>query len=76
MNSPKASLSKGDTSSAYGSPTFNLNMSIKVDAPVGSMWVLANFHSFVWESASTLVTGLICVNRSISPSSRDVVLAS
>ncbi|KAH8153557.1 uncharacterized protein LAJ45_02370 [Morchella importuna] len=50
MNSPKASLSKGDTSSAYGSPTFNLNMSIKVDAPVGSM--------------------------SISPSSRDVVLAS
>lgn len=25
--------------SPYNSPTFKLNMSIKVDAPVGAMWV-------------------------------------
>ncbi|KAI5778688.1 hypothetical protein EDC01DRAFT_673029 [Geopyxis carbonaria] len=51
MISPKPSPSKGGAiESPYDSPTFKLDMSIKVDAPVGAM--------------------------SISPSSRDVVLAS
>jgi len=51
MNPPKPSPSKGGAiESAFDSPTFKLDMSIKVDAPVGAM--------------------------SISPSSRDVVLAS
>ncbi|KAA8900006.1 hypothetical protein FN846DRAFT_165029 [Sphaerosporella brunnea] len=56
MTSPRASPSKagggsgGNISSPFESPTFKLDMSIKVDAPVGAM--------------------------SISPSSRDIVLAS
>jgi hypothetical protein len=54
MNSPRSSPSKGGGGGTIGSPfespTFKLDMSIKVDAPVGAM--------------------------SISPSSRDVVLAS
>ncbi|KAG0636327.1 hypothetical protein HOY80DRAFT_891559 [Tuber brumale] len=50
MSTPKPSSPRGEPPSAFNSRTFNLDMSIKVDAPVGSM--------------------------SISPSSRDVVLAS
>lgn len=37
MASPPALSKHGDLESAFDSPTFCLDMSIKVDAPVGAM---------------------------------------
>ncbi|RPB01839.1 hypothetical protein L873DRAFT_1827113 [Choiromyces venosus 120613-1] len=46
MSTPKPSSPKGESPSAFNSPTFTLDMSIKVDAPVGSMYVFYGAGSY------------------------------